>query len=1418
MAAYAGDFSAWTYCSLLKLNTSSSGANVIGSVTNFPLLVRLTQSNFDFTQAKPDGSDVRFTANDPAANATELTFKIERWDNVNKLAEVWVKVPQILGNNNTQAIKMYWGNSGTLPPAPTAPVFTSADGYAGVWHLSENPGSTAGGYKDAVGSNNGTGNNGTSSVGGDIGNGVNFTSTSNQSITIPNAASAGAPSTFHPTGSLTVEAWINASSQGQYKRFVGKGFTSATNPWDEYDIQFSGASNTFAFVISMGSTQYAVTSTTATSTGQWYHVVGTYDQSNMRIYVNGSQECSVARTGTISDYGQGLTFGKYQNDNNSNFNGKLDEVRISFTARSSDWIALCYMNQRADQKLVEKQPASQFGVDPGVLLQKYNGISDGYNIASLTSLPQFPAGPSQTLTTTSMDWKWAATGDGSQDNNFGAKMSGWIQAPTTGNYTFWMRADDRGELWLSTDGNPVNKTRIAYVPDWDPYDNTGWTKRSEQMSAPISLQSGKLYYIEALMTQASGDAHMSVGWTMPSGVVEQPISAGRVFPSTFQGYAPAITVQPHDVSVVAGNTATFSVTAAPGKPATTTYEWRLGGIPIPGAASLPTYTTPITVSSMNQGVYSVKVGNGDPISPLAVLSNNVVLTVSTQANSNPPQFAFNFDEGTGSSIANTGTLGGSGTLTTTWPAWSTRAPINGTNALDFGNTSGDYGADFNQTNGLKSLTSFTISGWVNAVGTPVAGTGGNRIVSWVPSGVASGVDLAVRSDGSLGLGVNQWNDGDAYVDANGVSRPAGVGSSGGKITVAADGSFNNWRFFAVTYDATVNTNNVKFYFGSNAATATLDQAITYNAGNVGANISSQLTIGNMVHSVRSNPASSRMFQGLIDQIHIYTSTTDGSGAKTPAELATIQNAAPIMGRAGILYEEFDGIGGGSLKDLVASPSFPDNPSATLVRQSFSAPVNQGTNYGVKMSGWVQAPLSGDYTFWVAADDQAELRVSSDANPVNKVIVATVPSYTGDQEWTRYPTQQSIPITLVAGKLYYIEALMAQGSGSANLSVGWQLPAVTSGVPGTFERPISAGRLFLTPNEGDAFFPSAISLYEKGTSNKKATLAWSQEHFSISTEGLEKLSIRNDVLSTPNKFYLGEGKGAPEDLGFRYFKTDGTQPYLEIGTGDAKKAFTVYGVSDPHDVTLSPYVDFNQSFTMSGPNWLGEHNAMWQAGAALDYRYGLFAMQSHPNDNEHTNEEKTVILNTDSLELTDTVKIASAIPFQRIDNAKLKSSSITVSRMETASGILSDSRSVTVDAMDGIQYNSNTNGTVSQTTIDPSGVTTDVVHAKSMVITPIWKIEEQPVPDYVFENGYHLRTLKETEQYVKANKHLPEIPAAKEMEENGINVTEMNLQLLKKVEELTLQMIALDKELKSQRRSNEKLQKEMKAISENGKGH
>lgn len=76
-----------------------------------------------------------------------------------------------------------------------------------------------------------------------------------------------------------------------------------------------------------------------------------------------------------------------------------------------------------------------------------------------------------------------------------------------------------------------------------------------------------------------------------------------------------------------------------------------------------------------------------------------------------------------------------------------------------------------------------------------------------------------------------------------------------------------------------------------------------------------------------------------------------------------------------------------------------------------------------------------------------------------------------------------------------------------------------------------------------------------------------------------------------------------------------------------------------------------------------------------------------------------------------------------------------------------------------------------------------------------------VPDYVFDPDYELTSLSEIEAYVKVHRHLPEVPSAADIEKDGLDLAEMNLLLLKKVEELTLHLIEREKE-------NKQLQKEM----------
>ncbi len=84
-------------------------------------------------------------------------------------------------------------------------------------------------------------------------------------------------------------------------------------------------------------------------------------------------------------------------------------------------------------------------------------------------------------------------------------------------------------------------------------------------------------------------------------------------------------------------------------------------------------------------------------------------------------------------------------------------------------------------------------------------------------------------------------------------------------------------------------------------------------------------------------------------------------------------------------------------------------------------------------------------------------------------------------------------------------------------------------------------------------------------------------------------------------------------------------------------------------------------------------------------------------------------------------------------------------------------------------------------------------------------------DFVFEPDYALKPLSELEAFVKENKHLPEIPSEKQMIEDGLNVNEMQIKLLQKVEELTLYVIDLKKENERQESRIRSLEEENKQL-------
>lgn len=154
---------------------------------------------------------------------------------------------------------------------------------------------------------------------------------------------------------------------------------------------------------------------------------------------------------------------------------------------------------------------------------------------------------------------------------------------------------------------------------------------------------------------------------------------------------------------------------------------------------------------------------------------------------------------------------------------------------------------------------------------------------------------------------------------------------------------------------------------------------------------------------------------------------------------------------------------------------PDSVSQPAI---FEGPTNAGDNYVSRIRGYVCAPQSGNYKFWIASDDDSELFLSTDDNPANKIRIAFIANnYAGEREWTKLTSQQSASIALVGGKRYYIEAVHKEGGGGDNLAVGWQLPDATMErpIPGNRLSPATALQLYVM-NPAESKLPDGISVY------------------------------------------------------------------------------------------------------------------------------------------------------------------------------------------------------------------------------------------------------------------------------------------------------------------------------------------------------
>ncbi len=179
--------------------------------------------------------------------------------------------------------------------------------------------------------------------------------------------------------------------------------------------------------------------------------------------------------------------------------------------------------------------------------------------------------------------------------------------------------------------------------------------------------------------------------------------------------------------------------------------------------------------------------------------------------------------------------------------------------------------------------------------------------------------------------------------------------------------------------------------------------------------------------------------GAAGNYQVLITITNAAGTSTSVvNLRVDENAGTIP------REIWSGVAG----TTVASIPTGTNPTSTTNLTSLAAPTGVGPNYGARIRGYITAPTTGNYYFWIAANNSAELWISNDDEPVNAFKRAWVTTGNATpQTWSGESNQKSPWMALEQGRKYYIEILHKAGAGTGdNLAVGWAKPGEAATAP------------------------------------------------------------------------------------------------------------------------------------------------------------------------------------------------------------------------------------------------------------------------------------------------------------------------------------------------------------------------------------
>jgi len=298
--------------------STQSDFTVLVSVTD-PALKTLANGGH---VANTNGYDIGFYAD--SGGTIKLKWEVENYNGATGNLIAWVKIPTLSSTTDTPFYLFYGDLSITTDQSD--PVNTWDSNFKAVYHLGNGTTLSA---TDSTGGNNGTLINSPTATAGKIDGAAHFVSTSGQLISLAN------PGDFPITTAWTMEAWVKPSTDGNIV------------------LMWGGTSNNGPHMVLPGNNSWRVgfwggadVNGTGVDTSAFHHIVGTFDGSSLRLYKDGSLLAGPTAASPTTSSSLSAVIGA-SSFWSSTFNGNIDEVRISGTNRSANWVTAEYNNQNS---------------------------------------------------------------------------------------------------------------------------------------------------------------------------------------------------------------------------------------------------------------------------------------------------------------------------------------------------------------------------------------------------------------------------------------------------------------------------------------------------------------------------------------------------------------------------------------------------------------------------------------------------------------------------------------------------------------------------------------------------------------------------------------------------------------------------------------------------------------------------------------------------------------------------------------------------------------------------------------------------------------------------------------------------------------------------------------------------------------